>query len=284
MSYKRDEVYRHGIVAINSKGQESFVKWIADIKIPTDLDSPSHPIATTSSNNYINAVGIEFTVNCTPLIAQGAVAFKIVRVERKKEDRTILTQGIASKMFYVGAGTSPYFGMITGYPRAVIKTPSEGIHASYTPLSNVIQFISPEINYFKDLSPMAFDYLKVVGVLNDRRTYLTTTEAGVNYSIDVVGTNERVSTIHSSTFPALYSTHPWMNYSKYQTASSYGITTLTKHPILEGVLAGAVESGGEDENKINFASVGYPVLNRSVDFSTVTIRRTIIFNSISIWH
>lgn len=89
--YKRDEVYSYGIVFYNKKSQQSPVLWIADIRMPNFYDSPAWWLEDNSL--YGHALGLEFTVNNIP---EEAVAYEIVRCERRKEDRTILMQGVLS--------------------------------------------------------------------------------------------------------------------------------------------------------------------------------------------
>ncbi len=108
--YQRDEVYSFGIVFYNSKSQPSPVHWIADIKMPSQYASYD---VSTVPRDYIDpyhcgryskllnktvdlvgyALGLEFEVKNLP---KNVVAYEIVRCDRTKADRTVLTQGILS--------------------------------------------------------------------------------------------------------------------------------------------------------------------------------------------
>lgn len=97
--YARGEVYRMGIVFIDHKGNESFAKWIGDIKFPefTDLQN-NYPEFDLSSFDGINLklypLGIEFTVTIPDEIKTSISGFKIVRVERKESWKTRLGTGV----------------------------------------------------------------------------------------------------------------------------------------------------------------------------------------------
>lgn len=111
--YTRDETYRFGIVFFNKKGQSSFVKWIADIRMPhmwmpdpaTPVATESHKtyqfpthdeygIASTGSDTYGRSLGVKFTVNIPPNISKLISGFSIVRVKREQGDKSILGQGL----------------------------------------------------------------------------------------------------------------------------------------------------------------------------------------------
>lgn len=111
--YQRDEVYPFGIVFYNKKGQRSPVHWIADIKMPKSWKKyPSNIvngeyINTFKQGAYSNdykttydllgyALGLEFTVNNLP---EEVYAYEIVRCDRTRLDRTVLTQGVLSNTF-----------------------------------------------------------------------------------------------------------------------------------------------------------------------------------------
>ena len=96
--YARGEVYRFGIVFFDKKGNESFVKWIGDIKFPefTDLQNgnPEFDLSSFDGTNlYLYSLGIEFEITIPPQIADTIEAFKIVRMERREEWRTRLGTG-----------------------------------------------------------------------------------------------------------------------------------------------------------------------------------------------
>lgn len=97
--YARGEVYRFAIVFIDNKGNESFAKWIGDIKFPefTDLQN-NYPEFDLSSFDGVNMklypLGIEFTVTIPEEIKEQISGFKIVRVERTDAWKTRLGTGV----------------------------------------------------------------------------------------------------------------------------------------------------------------------------------------------
>lgn len=93
--YSRGEIYRFGVVFYNDKGQESFVNWIADIRIPEPwegiisgsdyADLSSYEDNGTDKRIVTRSMGVEFTFNNLPANITG---IRIVRVQRQKKDKT----------------------------------------------------------------------------------------------------------------------------------------------------------------------------------------------------
>ncbi|MCD6329191.1 MAG: hypothetical protein J7M10_02375, partial [Candidatus Cloacimonetes bacterium] len=94
IGYKRNEIYRFGIVFFNNKGQQSFVKWIGDIKMPTNSQLQfADGITSTSTFTLFYDLCIDFYVENRP---SDAVGYRIVRVKREEKDKTIVASGIVS--------------------------------------------------------------------------------------------------------------------------------------------------------------------------------------------
>ena len=95
-SLKQGEVYRIGVIFFNSYGQASPAKWVCDIKVP-ELDGLHYIIGLTSQLE-----------NIATYIAAGVVSYQMVAVERKKWDRTIVSQGfLVPGCTYETTGGSP---------------------------------------------------------------------------------------------------------------------------------------------------------------------------------
>lgn len=98
-TWARGEVYRFGIVFYNNKGQQSFVKWIGDIRIPEAQDDPEfklaryQPITSSSGTTYLRTIGIEFEINTTNLPSD-ITGWEIVYIERRDEDKTRFGTGV----------------------------------------------------------------------------------------------------------------------------------------------------------------------------------------------
>lgn len=151
--YQRDEIYRFGIVFIKD-GRHSFVKWIGDIKFPSIHEVNGNTTYNNGTSNlntfdtfyrdtntgimYANVLGIKFTVNNVP----SGYKWQIVRVPRTENDKTILTQGVASYNRTTNEG-----GNGEKLTRVFSDT-SDYISNSATE-KYVIVFNSPEINYNK---------------------------------------------------------------------------------------------------------------------------------------
>jgi hypothetical protein len=106
--YKRDEVYRFGIVGFDKKSRPSYVKWIADIKMPKINDTTSETLWVDENyEDHIDytishivdgvvkgyQVYLEFKVNNLP---QNVYSYSIVREERTLTDRSRINQGFVS--------------------------------------------------------------------------------------------------------------------------------------------------------------------------------------------
>lgn len=105
--YRRDEIYRFGIVLYNKKMIPSPVHWIGDIRMPASeyskLDSIQSPFINKAKSTFYGdntelisyALGVEFTVNNLP---DEVVAYEIVRCDRTENDSTVLTQCVINKL------------------------------------------------------------------------------------------------------------------------------------------------------------------------------------------
>lgn len=190
--YHRDEIYRFGVVFFNKKGQQSTVKWIGDIRFPhyNDVDAINAeyfetvaPIAPSNLEIKARILGISFTIKTQTALSQGAVSFKFVRVRREKDDRTIQAQGlVGTALLYTRESVRTYrlpHKVSMGAPSGVTKEPK------------ILEFISPEINFNKNLSHVVGDKVQVVMNPNTIKYWsniagtevLTDEPTGNNYSI-----------------------------------------------------------------------------------------------------
>ena len=256
-SYKHDEVYRMGLVLVNEKGQESFVKWIGDIKFPTVKEMN---LATNDERNVTaRVIGIKFTVNTDGLYEQGIRKIKIVRVERKEQDRSIYSQGALSAMV---EDTNLAVDYVYALPRIHIKTPALGVSANMTMTRKVLQFISPEVNYFKDIAPDNTHYIKYVariGSAGGRYSY-------ISYDLDdPTKESDMLATVYETTYLFDNYWNQILNVNKY--VSTKELTTLNTYNVSEGIVAGIVEKLGETVNQIVFdgSITGLPIVNRALD-------------------
>lgn len=90
--FKSDEIYSFGIQFFNDKKQQSFVKWIGDIRFPRRLEESMAYEST--SGTYLFPMGIKFNVDTSDLPPEVSY-FRIVRCKREPSDRTIISQGLA---------------------------------------------------------------------------------------------------------------------------------------------------------------------------------------------
>jgi hypothetical protein len=126
--YKRGETYRFGFVGNTTKGESSFVEYIADIKFPdisdindevtVNIDGTDYyyyPLAVLDGSNTIGcALGISFEIDFTscPSLQTKLETYQIVRVQREEGDRRRISQGTI-KTFWRNpvAGAHPDFDL-----------------------------------------------------------------------------------------------------------------------------------------------------------------------------
>jgi len=142
LGYQRDEVYRFGIVWRDEYGRKSFVKWIADIKMPSINEQDSVATFTGGTKfdimykdgdiTYINVLGITFEVITWPT---NAVSYEIVRLKREDYDKTVVTQGL---LF------DPNFNVDKGY--VAHASPESAKEPNHT----LITFFSPETSFYQN--------------------------------------------------------------------------------------------------------------------------------------
>lgn len=104
-SYMREETYRFGLILYNDKNIPSPVHWIGDIKMPNFMISrpfgtwePIYSSINSIGSNYelvSHPLGIKFILKNLPPEVK---AVEIVRCERTANDRSILMQGVVSKL------------------------------------------------------------------------------------------------------------------------------------------------------------------------------------------
>ncbi len=164
LGYQRDEIYRFGIVFFNEKGQASTVKWIGDVRFPeiNTLSYVTSFVYTSGDISYAVPLGIIFTLNTYSAYTQGAKYFKIVRVKRESSDRTVVAQG--------AVGCTALYTMspnLYGLPYNVTYGTSGGVGpavgATNTLKTDLVEFLSPEVNFNKNIQYKNGDRLDRVG-------------------------------------------------------------------------------------------------------------------------
>jgi len=251
--YQRDEIYRFGLIFYDEKGRQSTVKWIGDIRMPYygDAYSPDEeyeigpsnwaPSFVSGTTIYARPLGIIFTVDTTTAYSQGARYFKIVRAERKVGDRNILAQGLTPTtiLYNDGSGLS-YRGFVIPYTGT---TTVGGI----TKQPTVLEFISPEINFNKNLEVnTSSDTIEYIGYGTNQYQYDNFSKSSVTVGTLPSGTNYS----HTMKYGGLTTAVSSARYTKITPLTSgliFGVPTKTvNYTYLDGV---------------NLTGVTYKVLN-----------------------
>ena len=159
-SLRRGEVYRYGIIFYDKYGNNSPVKWIADIRIPDSYIDGFEPFTMFGNKLVVHPLTIQFTVKNFP---SNAVQYEIVRAKRNQTDRSTLTQGVLSrnvKSIKIGDSSVPKSPL---YPADILTVNNIAYkHWNYKSLDvysgqsflngddsvfNTFELISPEIDY-----------------------------------------------------------------------------------------------------------------------------------------
>lgn len=124
--YQRNETYRFAIVFYDKQCRALFARWIGDIRMPDygDVNPNPDPIATLAgipadfrlswrgtatvdggtNNAYLNLLYVKFDVSIPTTIKQYIGGYRICRVERTKNDKSIIGAGLLTQMLSDGGG------------------------------------------------------------------------------------------------------------------------------------------------------------------------------------
>jgi hypothetical protein len=187
VGYARDEVYRFGIVFYDTYGRSSFVKWIADIRTPN-----------WEELNYMASAGngsklaVKFTIDWDELptdFKSEISGFRIVRVNREDNDKTIKGMGFINPTFKYDSGNIHYSSFclidIDRYD-ADDDTPPEfevaGDAKSDGMNQDLVDFVCPEVVFNKNMSMSENGFLEFLGnldfpgILDDHHTLVDDNE------------------------------------------------------------------------------------------------------------
>lgn len=120
--YERSEIYRFAITFFDKQKNPIFAKWIGDIKMPNydsvnnnplfeDLTVAPHAdfrasfvdvIHVATATAYVNQLFIKFTISIPAALSEIIDGYTICRVERTKENKTILGSGLLTQLYSDG--------------------------------------------------------------------------------------------------------------------------------------------------------------------------------------
>ena len=201
VGYRRDEVYRFGLVFRDELGRKSFVKWVADIKMPAiyedDLvttyvvdavDKTDFNIIYTTSGGTTHGNILHLVFELKNGLPDSAVSWEVVRVKREDYDKTIKSQGI---LFGVNANRPDYYYAPPSYTSAAGLIGKNGLlFASPEVTINGDSFDACDVQPILSYEPSSYD--DTYGGVHDVSTYkfhklhspsTSSTIAGTNYSI-----------------------------------------------------------------------------------------------------
>lgn len=154
-SSQRTEVYRMYIVFFNQKMQYSSPQWICDIRMPSINDAAYLNILNITGTSNAVYLYPKVTLLNTPADSD-VVGWQIFRCERSSIDRSVLATGVLSKVGYIAADDlyQPY----SSATEMLIKAED-----SITDHERIIEFISPEISFNRNISLRSGDKLRIDG-------------------------------------------------------------------------------------------------------------------------
>ncbi len=174
--FMRGEIYRFGIEFYNKSGDRTFVKWISDIRIPESgewLDGENQTnreqnasLTTVGDDLVAEPMYVKFNVNITSeMIENGVSGYRIMYVERKEHYRTVLSNGLVTKVQQDKEDSDDFKNYvmpehITSSYHKDITLPQ--INYKIEPFTSCC-FYSPEISYLKDEYQTDDLYLQIVG-------------------------------------------------------------------------------------------------------------------------
>lgn len=224
---KRDEIYRYALIATDDKGRDGYAKWIADIRMPISLGGDSLAIANHYDNTiYGRPLGIKFTVD-TSSFPPNISGFRIVRVKREQQDKTILFSGLlsATKSNTIDGESLKGPQLIPRY-KLNFATDNE---CSWTPFQQLCEIISPEVNMYKNQNHQVDDYIKVSGVLSERVFHSRYNGTVSEYGTDVDTHNLQLNN------PSTFGGEMYVRYDR-----CYGVNQNYRTEVEEGAIQGPV--------------------------------------------
>ncbi len=186
--YRRDELYRFGIVFFSKKGEPSYVHWIGDIRMPhtympqqNQANVTRVPLAAAYDNYYPltcgqssiiygNPLGIKFTVNVDSIKDQIS-GYSIVRVKRERGDKSILGQGVLYPAHSDGGADYTINSGLVGY------------YATGTISTSMSSFNSPDFLFRGSPRHLNGDYYDYIGLLTKYCESTATWCAGSTISV-----------------------------------------------------------------------------------------------------
>lgn len=166
-TYQRNEIYRFAITFYDKQYRPLFANWIGDIRMPDYADQQSSPNATSvaltvsdyrlvatgtaatgnTNETWVQSIYVDFTVNVPDYLKNVIGGYRIVRVERTKDDKTILGCGLLNTMYsYTALGYDlfvPGGGTGAADPSADLNLTNEGLTSGYGSVLN-FTFDSPD--------------------------------------------------------------------------------------------------------------------------------------------
>ncbi len=130
--YQRNEIYRFGIQFYDKSKNPYFVKWIGDIKMPDygyainnsfyeDGITPTGQIDAKLSfyanpngvyEEFVQSLGIQWTINNLDTIADKISGYSIVRVKREEVDKDIISTGMVHRVVESTLNTERYMSTL----------------------------------------------------------------------------------------------------------------------------------------------------------------------------
>jgi len=237
VGYQRDEVYRFGIVFRDERGRKSFVKWVADIKMPAinendlvttywngGVSKTDFNIVYTNSNGTTMGNTLHLIFELKNGLPNDAVSWEVVRLKREKHNRTIRSQGILFKVNT--AGDDLYYAPHAYSSASVLVGASGVIFASPEAVINKESFdscgVQPLLSYDHDAYDNTYGAVLPADTYKTRKLHSPSTNStisGTTYSI----TDSRIVPVgYTATYSIIGFNKPYRHYRYDLTPDPWG--------------------------------------------------------------
>jgi hypothetical protein len=160
VSSQRTEVYRMYIVFFNKKMQHTNPQWICDLRMPTNSEYNSCFYLYYDKTKYAQNIYPHITLRNIPADPD-IYGWQVFRCERNSNDRSVLANGLLSAVDY-----AIWDGQYIARPYSTNVSPYAFVRAEDSltnKTASVIEIVSPEICFNKNLTHVSGDYVRIDG-------------------------------------------------------------------------------------------------------------------------
>jgi len=274
-SFRRDEIYRMGLVFIDKYGRESYTKWVSDVRMPRTFDTSGTGGTSQTFELFYNdgtnikIQGITALVNMefpSQLLDADIIGYRTVYVKRTSSNSTILDNGIVGSLEAADPTLDSDYN-INGFvfPTSIVNATFDGSsHADYFNATEIPanDLGIPSVSTINDTT---------VNRIEDRiKEYIS---PDLNYGPTVLPTHgallvgyselEQHTSTYSYNTSAVYGDNT-IYFKKYNTIKTEGGNAYCTFDVTDfSIFSDLAYSGGNKDTCFNKSVGGYKVYNYS---------------------